>query len=122
MLLGKSVVLPSHVRPNVVASLYISLTRVMYLVGTLCFSKAHHMTFLGTLSYAFSRSKKTMCKSFFCSLYLSINCRIKKIASMVDLSGMNPNWFWVTLVTLLRRCSITLSQSFIVWLISLIPR
>ncbi|KAG2648341.1 hypothetical protein PVAP13_1NG037205 [Panicum virgatum] len=99
-----------------------SLMRVMYLVGTLCFSKAHHMTFLGTLSYAFSRSMKTMCKSFFCSLYLSINCRIKKIASMVDLPGMNPNWFWVTLVTLLRRCSITLSQNFIVWLISLIPR
>ncbi|KAG2641174.1 hypothetical protein PVAP13_2KG166064 [Panicum virgatum] len=122
MLIGKSVVLPSHVRTNVVASLYISLMRVMYLVGTLCFSKAHHMTFLGTLSYAFSRSMKTMCKSFFCSLYLSINCRIKKIASMVDLPGMNPNWFWVTLVTLLRRCSITLSQSFIVWLISLISR
>ncbi|KAG2606990.1 hypothetical protein PVAP13_4NG265944 [Panicum virgatum] len=114
MLIGKSVVLPSHVRTNVVASLYISLMRVMYLVGTLCFSKAHHMTFLGTLSYAFSRSMKTMCKSFFCSLYLSINCRIKKIASMVDLPGMNPNWFWVTLVTLLRRCLITLSQSFIV--------
>ncbi|PVH34863.1 hypothetical protein PAHAL_7G048100 [Panicum hallii] len=75
--------------------------RVMYLVGTLCFSKAYHMTCLGTLSYAFSRSIETMCKSF-CSLYLSINCRIKKIASMVDLSGMNPNWFWVTLVTLLR--------------------
>ncbi|KAG2577615.1 hypothetical protein PVAP13_6NG192321 [Panicum virgatum] len=81
--------------------------RVMYLIGTLCFSKAHHMTFLGTLSYAFSRSMKTMWQ---------------KIASMVDLPGMNPNWFWVTLVTLLRRCSITLSQSFIVWLISLIPR
>ncbi|KAG2616829.1 hypothetical protein PVAP13_3NG177112 [Panicum virgatum] len=80
--------------------------RVMYLVGTLCFSKAHHMTFLGTLSYAFSRSITTMCKSFFCSLYLSINCRIRKIASMVDLPGMNPNWFWVTLVTLLMRCSI----------------
>ncbi|KAG2614789.1 hypothetical protein PVAP13_3NG008300 [Panicum virgatum] len=122
MLIGKSVVLTSHVRTNVVASLYISLIRVMYLVETLCFSKVHHMTFLGTLSYAFSRSMKTMCKSFFCSLYLSINCRIKKIASMVDLPGMNPNWFWVTLVTLLRRCSITLSQSFIAWLISLIPR
>ncbi|KAG2582845.1 hypothetical protein PVAP13_6KG182506 [Panicum virgatum] len=121
MLIGKSVVSPSHVRTNVVASLYISLMRVMYLVGTLCFSKTHRMTFLGTLSYAFSRSIKTMCKSF-CSLYLPINCRIKKIASMVDLPGMNPNWFWVTLVTLLRRCLITLSQSFIVWLISLIPR
>ncbi|KAG2661473.1 hypothetical protein PVAP13_1KG506126 [Panicum virgatum] len=122
MLIGKSVVLPSHVRTNVIASLYISLMRVMYLIGTLCFSKDPHMTFLGTLSYASSRSMKTMCKSFFCSLYLSINCRIKKIASMVDLPGMNPNWFWVTFVTLLRRCSITLSQSFIVWLVSLIPR
>ena len=45
-LIGKSVVLPSHVRTNVVASLYISLMRVMYLVGTLYFSKAHHMIFL----------------------------------------------------------------------------
>src|SRR6185437_10892007 len=93
MLIGKSVVLPSHVRTNVVASLYISLIRVMYLVATLCFSKAHHMTFLDTLSYAFSRSIKTMCKFFFYSLYLSINCRIRKIAFMVDLPGMNPNWF-----------------------------
>ena len=33
---------------------------------------------------------------------LSINCRIKKITSMVDLPGMNPNWFWVTLVTFLK--------------------
>ena len=91
MLIGKSVVSPPYVRKNVIAFLYISLIRVMYLVGTLCFSKAHHMTFLGTLSYAFSRSIKTMCKSFFYSLYLSINCRIRKIASMVDLLGMNPN-------------------------------
>ena len=89
MLIGKSVVLPSHVQTNVVASFYISLMRV--LVGTLCFSKAHHMMFLGTLSYAFSRSMKTMCKFFFCFLYLSINCRIKKIPSMVDLPSMNPN-------------------------------
>ena len=47
MLIGKSVVSPPHVRTNVIAFLYISLMRVMYLVGTLCFSKAHHMTFLG---------------------------------------------------------------------------
>jgi hypothetical protein len=37
------------------------------------------MTFLGILSYVFSRSIKTMCKSFFCSLYFFINCRSKKI-------------------------------------------
>ena len=57
----------------------------------------------------FLRSIKIMCKSFFCSLYLSISCLIKKIISIVDLPGMNPNWFWVTLVILLKRCSITLS-------------
>jgi hypothetical protein len=49
-----------------------------------------------------------MCKSF-CFLYLSINCHSKKITSIVDLPGMNPNWFRVMLVTLLRRCLITLS-------------
>jgi hypothetical protein len=45
---------------------------------------------------------KTICKSFFCSLYLSISCLIKKIASIVDLLGIKPNWFSVTLVTLLK--------------------
>jgi hypothetical protein len=33
--------------------------RVMYFGETLCFYKAHHMTFLSTLSYAFSRSIKS---------------------------------------------------------------
>uniref|UniRef100_A0A0A9F5A4 Uncharacterized protein n=1 Tax=Arundo donax TaxID=35708 RepID=A0A0A9F5A4_ARUDO len=32
----------------------------------------------------------TICGSFFCSLYLSISCRTKKIASIVDLPGMKP--------------------------------
>ena len=98
MLIGKSVVSPSHVRTNVLTFLYIFLMRVMYFVGTLWFSKAHHMTFLGTLSYAISRSIKTMYKTFFCSLYLSINYSNKKTTTMVDLPSMNPNWFWVTLV------------------------
>jgi len=50
----------------------------MYLVGTLCFFKTHHMTFLGTSSYVFLRSIKTMCKSFFCSLYLFIRYGIRQ--------------------------------------------
>ncbi|AQK50032.1 NOL1/NOP2/sun family protein [Zea mays] len=62
-----------------------------------------------------------MCK-FFCSLYRSMTYLIKKIASMVDLAGMNLNWFMVICVIPLRRCSITLSHSFIVWLMSLISR
>ena len=57
MLIGKSVVLSSHVRTNVVASLYISLMRVMYLVGTLCFSKAHHMTYT---EYTLAHAEKRM--------------------------------------------------------------
>jgi hypothetical protein len=68
-----------------------------------------------------SKSIKTMCKSFY-SLYRSMTCLIKKIASMVDLPSMNPNWFMVICVIPLRRWSITLSHSFIVWLMSLIPR
>ncbi|RCV14631.1 hypothetical protein SETIT_2G440600v2 [Setaria italica] len=99
-----------------------SLISPTYFVGTLCLSKAHHITFLSILSYAFSKSMKTMCRSFFFSLYRSITCLIKKIASMVDLPGMKPNWFIETHVILLKRCSITLSHSFIVWLINLIPR
>jgi hypothetical protein len=81
---------------------------------TLCFCKAYRMTFLGTLSYAFSRSIKIICMPFFCPLHLSISCIIKKIASIVDLVGMNPNWFSVTLVTHLKRCSMILSHNFIV--------
>jgi hypothetical protein len=52
----------------------ISLMRIMYFVKILCFCKAHYMTFLGTLSYVFSMSMKTICKSFFCPLHLSISC------------------------------------------------
>ena len=91
MLIEKSVVSPPHVRTNVITFLYISLMRVMYLVGTLCFSKAHHMIFLSTLSYAFSRSMKTMCKSFFCSLYLSI-VGFKSIRVAIFYAGLpKPN-------------------------------
>jgi hypothetical protein len=59
-------------------------------------------------------SMKTMYKSFFYFLYCSITCLMKKMASMVDLSGMKPNWFKEISVIPLRRYSITLSCSFIV--------
>jgi hypothetical protein len=57
---------------------------------------------------------ETMCKSFFCSLHLSISCLIKKITFIVDLPDIKPNWFSVTLITPLKRCSMILSYSFIV--------
>jgi hypothetical protein len=43
-----------------------------------------------------------------------------QVAFIVDLPGIKLNWFSVTLVTPLKRCSVILSHSFIVWLISLI--
>jgi hypothetical protein len=121
ILIEKSLVSLSLIQTLVTTLLYISLMRIMYFVETLRFCKAHHMTFLGTLSYAFSRSIKTICRSFFYSLHLFISCLIKKIASIVNLSGIKLNWFSVTLVTPLKRCSMIISHSFIVWLISLIP-
>ena len=54
-----------------------------------------------------------MCRSFFLSLYRSITCLIKKIASMVDLPGMKPNWLIETRVIALKRYPLTLSHSFI---------
>jgi hypothetical protein len=121
MLIGKTFVSPSVVQTLVTTLPYMSLMSVTYFVETLCLSNAHHMRFLDILSYAFSKSIKTMCKSFFYSLYRSMTCLIKKNASMVDLSGMNPNWFMVICIIPLQRCSITLSHSFILWLVSLIP-
>ena len=65
---------------------------------------------------------ETKWRSFFCSLNRSITCLIKKIASVVDLLGMKPNWFVDICVVPRRRCSMTLSHNFIVWLINLILR
>ena len=95
MLIGKSVVLPSHVRTNVVASLYISLMRVMYLVGTLFFSKAHHMTFLGTLSYAPQKGKKI--ENFLKSIDAEYgrSCKLRKYALTYDDMHSVPNKFMI---------------------------
>jgi hypothetical protein len=40
---------------------------------------------------------------------------------MVDLPDIKSNWFIKVLVIPLKRCSITLFHSFIVWFINLIP-
>jgi hypothetical protein len=72
------------------------------------------------LSTKTTSSAKSICRSLFCSLHLSINCLIKKTISIVYLAGIKPNWFLVTLVTSLKRCLMILFHSFIVWIISLI--
>jgi hypothetical protein len=111
---------PSHALTQVTTFVYIYLIRVTYFVGTSFLLNAYHMIFLGILSYTFSKSINIICRSFFCSWCLSISYLIKKIASIVDLSFIKPNWFLETIVSFLKRCSITLFQSFMVWFMSLI--
>jgi hypothetical protein len=53
-----------------------------------------------------------MCRSFFCSLYYSITCLIKKMAFIVHLLSMKPNWFIVILIIPRERCWTTISHSF----------
>jgi hypothetical protein len=45
----------------------------MYIFETLCLYKAHHMIFLGTLSYAFTISKKTIYRHLL-STHLNWSC------------------------------------------------
>ncbi|MFS7977479.1 hypothetical protein Hanom_Chr10g00904441 [Helianthus anomalus] len=59
-------------------------------------SKLSQISCRGTVSYAFSRSINTICKSCFFALYFSINLLRICIASLVDLPFMNPNWFTET--------------------------
>ncbi|KAK9690591.1 hypothetical protein RND81_09G139500 [Saponaria officinalis] len=74
MVMGNSSVLPTLVRTLALASLYMSLMRSIYFRGTPFLAKTHQRTSLGTLSYAFSKSIKTICRSFFLIRWCSINC------------------------------------------------
>jgi hypothetical protein len=109
ILIGNTLDSSSHVPTQVTIFVYISLIRVTYFVGTSFLSSAHHMIFLGILSYAFYKSINIICRSFFCSWCLSISYLIKKITSILDLSNIKSNWFLETVVSFLKQCSITLS-------------
>jgi hypothetical protein len=111
----------SHALTHVTIFVYISLIRVIYFVMTHLFLSAQHMIFLGILSHAFFKSINIICRSFLCSECLFISYFIKKNVSMVELPGIKPNLFLETVVSFLKRCWITLSQSFMIWLMRLIP-
>ncbi|VAI94248.1 unnamed protein product [Triticum turgidum subsp. durum] len=51
------------------------------------FSDEHSVCVL--FKEAFSKSMNIICMSFFCSMYLSISCRIKRMSSMLDLPGFS---------------------------------
>lgn len=62
----------------------------------------------------YSKSTKTMHRSLQASLYFPIRHISKKIASIVDLSGIKLNWLSNIVVSYLNPYPITFSQSFIV--------
>ena len=114
-------VIPTGVCMLVDTLSYMSCITSMYLHEIPLLLRLSQMMLCGMLSYAFSRSTNTRCKSFFRSLYFSISLIKIGIASVVDLPGINPNWFSLITVSRLILFSITHSHSFIVCLRSLIP-
>ena len=120
--------IPSLILTLVTTFLCISIISLIYFRGTLFFlAKTHYITSLGTLSYDFSKSMKTILKSSQAFPYFSIKrlCKIYiyiyiYIYLMVYHPGIKPNRFSDIVDSRLNLCLITLSLSFIVWLINLI--
>ena len=72
----------------------------------------HHITFIETLSNAFSRSTKARYNSFFLARCFSIICRTTKMASVVHFLGIKPNRISPTCTGDLIVISSTLSTIF----------
>ena len=79
----------------------------MYFSGTPLSHMHQYSSSLGTLSYAFSRSMNTQCKSCCPSLYLSCSCLSANTASVVDFPFTNPNCSSLMLTMFLSRLSCT---------------
>ena len=107
---------------NVSHRCYLSFASLMYFSGTPLFHMHQYSFSLGTLSYAFSRSMNTHCKSCCPSLYIYCSCLSSHIASVVYFPATNPNCSSLMLTMFLSRFSCTLSYSFTLWHINFIPR
>ena len=119
---SKPSVVPTPLLTLVFTSLYISFISRTYFSGTIFSLKHLHSSSLGTLSYAFSRSMNTICKSLPFSLYFSAICLRINIAFVVSRPSMNPNCSSATSTSPLTLLSTIRSQIFIVWERSFIPR
>ena len=111
-------------KPSVVAtplltlvftSLYIFFISRTYFSGAIFSLKHLHSSSLGTLSYAFSRSMNTICKSLPFSLYFSAIFFRINIAFAVPRPGINPNCSSAPSTSSLTPLSTMRSQIFIVW-------
>ena len=77
IVMRKSSVAPSCVLILVEVPPFISFIAIIYTILTPLFYRDFHKTSLDNLSYAFSKSMKTKCKSFSSVLYCSITRRSK---------------------------------------------
>ena len=112
---------PISVLTDVVHPSYISCIILMYSSPTFFFLSAHHIIYLGTRSYAFSRSTKIICRYCIFSKCFSCILRSAKIGSVVDFPCWNPYWVLLISITCLSLSSTSLSNSFIPWHINFIP-
>ena len=101
---------PAALRTTGLHPRYMSWTILMYFSGTFRSLEHLHISSLGMRSYAFSRSINVTLIFFCPSLCFSIVCFSMKIASVVLLPGMNPNWLSCIFVQCLILLSTTLSH------------
>ena len=119
---SKHSVVPTPLLTLVFTSLYIFFISRTNFSGTIFSFKHLHSSSLGTLSYTFSRSMNTICKSLPFSLYFSAICLRINIAFVVTRPGINPNCSSATSTSPLTPLYTMRSQIFIVWKRSFIPR
>ena len=112
---SKPSVVPTPLLTLVFTSLHISFISRTYFSGTIFSLKHLHSYSLGTLSYAFSRSMNTICKSLPFFLYFSAICLRIDIAFVIPRLGINPNCSSATSTSSLTLLSTMRSQIFIVW-------
>ena len=107
---------------HVVAPWYISCTNLMYTYGIYRFRMHLYSTSRGTVSYAFSRSTNTISRGILIALPVFLTqVLMTDIASVVPTPDLKPNCSSEMVTMSLSHWSMICSQSFIVWLSSLIP-
>ena len=115
----KMLLSPAGLRTAVLNPYYMSWTSlIIYFSGTFRSLEHLHISSMGVRSYAFSRSKNVTLMFFRHALCFSIVCIRMKIAYVVLLPGISPNWLGALFILL----STTLSHIFKVRDRSLIQR
>nr|GEZ84685.1 retrovirus-related Pol polyprotein LINE-1 [Tanacetum cinerariifolium] len=83
---GKNLVFPIELLTRVFTPSYISFMNLKYLLRVPLSIRVLQINSRGILSYAFSRSRKAMCKSLYLSIYFSIRFQRRVLADQKSLS------------------------------------